>query len=139
MPDYIVALFALNALNLVLLAGLEIRSLLYARLIVQQQQLLLNRRPRVSPDQRRRVCRVLAESGLFDTPIRRSLLLRDLPDQLVGSLHGDGSTLVDLNEMVYRVARWHRDAWVLFLNNALDELQDSAAGDELRRVCQERL
>jgi hypothetical protein len=37
------------------------------------------------------------------------------------------------------VAHWNRDAWVLFLNNALDELQDSAAGEELRRLAQEWL
>jgi hypothetical protein len=38
-----------------------------------------------------------------------------------------------------RVAYWSRGSWVHFLNNALDELQDSAAGEELRRLAQEWL
>ena len=138
-PEYAIALLGVVLAQGLLVVGLEARNLIYARTILKQQAILLNRRPRIAPDVRRRVCRLLIDSRLFDTPERRRLLLRDLPTNLVRAIAVHNSETVDLNEIVQAAARWSLSAWQGLLNNALDELGGSEVGDELAHLCAEWL
>src|SRR5690242_10535845 len=90
-------------------------------------------------EQRRRLRDILGHLTVCDTPEGRALLLRDLPNALLGTLPRSAAKLIDIDHIIDATQRWGLlrngvPALLLVIDNALEYSEESELGQELQRL-----
>lgn len=90
--------------------------------------------PGIEADRQHRLLDALLQSGYYDTREARDSLAAACPDKLRNSLARNNIPRLDLQTILQRAARWDSDCLRAVLDQAIDDLNGSAAGKELRTI-----